>query len=116
MRAWSQSPMREAEGPSRLHNTITAWPDSGYPRRIAFIPGAPPPVAATRVPANRNRDRQENTCLPGTGESCRESLQPTLCFDAPGGHLAHRWGVLLRHLRLPRLGHQTRLFVDLDPL
>src|SRR5258706_4434911 len=30
MRAWSQSPMREAEGLSRLHNTITDWPDSGY--------------------------------------------------------------------------------------
>jgi hypothetical protein len=43
MRAWSQSPMREAEGLSRLHNTITDWPDSGYTRRIAFIPGAPPP-------------------------------------------------------------------------
>jgi len=37
--------MREAEGLSRLHNTITDWPDSGYTRRIAFIPGAPPPVA-----------------------------------------------------------------------
>src|SRR5712691_8333971 len=43
MRAWSQSPMREAEGLSRLHNTITDWPDSGHTRRIAFIPGAPPP-------------------------------------------------------------------------
>src|SRR6187397_1653341 len=43
MRAWSQSPRREAEGLSRLHNTITDWPDSGYTRRIAFIPGAPPP-------------------------------------------------------------------------
>ena len=43
MRAWSQSPMREAEGLSRLHNTITDWPDSGYTRRIPFIPGAPPP-------------------------------------------------------------------------
>src|SRR4029077_13424809 len=44
MRAWSQSPMREAEGLSRLHNTITDWPDSGYTRRIAFIPGAAPPL------------------------------------------------------------------------
>src|SRR5712664_183085 len=44
------------------------------------------------------------------------SLPPTLCVDAPGGHLARRWGALLRHLRLPRLGHQTRLFVELDPL
>src|SRR6266446_6512102 len=43
MRAWSQSPRREAEGLSRLHNMITDWPDSGYTRRIAFIPGAPPP-------------------------------------------------------------------------
>src|SRR5258706_12632946 len=43
MRAWSQSPMREAEGGSRLHNTITDWPDSGYTRRIPFIPEAPPP-------------------------------------------------------------------------
>ena len=33
--------MREAEGLSRLHNTITDWPDSGYMPRIAFIPGAP---------------------------------------------------------------------------
>src|SRR5712671_4061590 len=41
IRAWSQSPRREAEGLSRLHNTITDWPDSGYTRRIAFIPGAP---------------------------------------------------------------------------
>ena len=39
--------MREAEGLSRLLNTITDWPDSGYTRRIAFIPGAtPPPPAA----------------------------------------------------------------------
>ena len=30
MRAWSQSPRREAEGLSRLHNTITDWPDSEY--------------------------------------------------------------------------------------
>src|SRR5260370_42701348 len=41
---------------------------------------------------------------------------PTLCVDAFGGHLARRWGALLRHLRLPRLGHQARLFVHLDPL
>src|SRR6266550_4008489 len=116
MRAWSQSPMREAEGLSRLHNTITAWPDSGYTRRIAFIPGAPPPWAATRVSANRSRDRQEITWWPGTGESCWESLPPTLCVGALGCHLARRWGALLRHLRLPRLGHQARLFVHLDPL
>src|SRR5216684_4384018 len=44
------------------------------------------------------------------------SLPPTLCVDAPGGHLARRRGALLRHLRLPRLGHQARLFVHLDPL
>src|SRR5947208_1299033 len=31
------------EGLSRLHNTITDWPDSRYMRRIAFIPEAPPP-------------------------------------------------------------------------
>src|SRR5262249_6992364 len=46
---------------------------------------------------------------PGIGESCCESLPPTLCVDALGGHLARRWGALLRHLRLPRLGHQARL-------
>src|SRR6516225_10422898 len=44
------------------------------------------------------------------------SLPPTLCLDALGGHLARRWGALLRHLRLPRLGPQTRLLVELDPL
>src|SRR5260370_16513783 len=43
-------------------------------------------------------------------------LPPTLCVDALGGHLARRWGALLRHLRLSRLGHQARLFVHLDPL
>src|SRR5262245_7184062 len=43
IRAWSQSPRREAEGGSRLHSTITDWPDSGYTRRIPFIPEAPPP-------------------------------------------------------------------------
>jgi hypothetical protein len=37
MRASSQSPIREADGLSRLHNTITDWPDSGYTRRIAFV-------------------------------------------------------------------------------
>src|SRR5580693_5951237 len=56
------------------------------------------------------------TWWPGIGESCRESLPPTLCVDALGGHLARRWGALLRVLRLPRLGHQSRLFVHLDPL
>src|ERR1035441_10943418 len=50
------------------------------------------------------------------GESCWESLPPTLCVDALGGRLARRWGALLRHLRLPRLGPQARLFVHLDPL
>src|SRR5437762_12713470 len=45
-----------------------------------------------------------------------ESLPSPLSVDALGGHLARRWGALLRHLRLPRLGHQTRLFVHLDPL
>jgi len=44
------------------------------------------------------------------------SLPPTLCADALGGHVARRWGALLRHLRLPRLGYQARLFVHLDPL
>ena len=43
IRACSQSPMCEAEGGSRLHNTITDWPDSGYTRRIPLIPGAPRP-------------------------------------------------------------------------
>ena len=37
------SPRREAEGLSRLHETITDWSDSGYTRRIPFIPGALPP-------------------------------------------------------------------------
>src|ERR1700756_3785646 len=46
----------------------------------------------------------------------QKSLPPTLCADALGGHLACRRGALLRHLRLPRLGHQARLFVHLDPL
>ena len=45
-----------------------------------------------------------------------ESLPPTLCVDALGGHLARRWGALLRQLRPTRLGHQARLFVHLDPL
>ena len=30
LRAWSRSSMREAEGLSRLHNTIIDRPDSGY--------------------------------------------------------------------------------------
>src|SRR6202041_1792172 len=50
------------------------------------------------------------------GESCWESLPPALWAGALGGHLARRWGALLRHLRLPRLGPQARLFVHLDPL
>src|ERR1700719_3806306 len=54
--------------------------------------------------------------FPPGRESCWQSLPPTLCVDALGGHLARRWGALLRHLRLPRLGHQARLFVYLDPL
>jgi len=41
--------------------------------------------------------------LPGIGEPCSESLPPTLCVDALGGHLARRWGALLRHLHLPAL-------------
>src|SRR5258708_34318788 len=56
------------------------------------------------------------TWWPGIGESCWESLPPPLWGDALGGHLARRWGTLLRHLRLPRLGFQARLFVHLDPL
>jgi hypothetical protein len=48
-------------------------------------------VAATRVSANRTRDRQETTWWPGTGESRWESLPPPLCVGAPGGHLARRW-------------------------
>src|SRR3954451_19761346 len=39
-----------------------------------------------------------------------------LRVDALDGHLARRWGAWLRNLRLPRLGHQARLFVHLDPL
>src|SRR5713101_6519435 len=42
------------------------------------------------------------------------SLPPPLCVDALGGQLARRWSALLRPL--PRLGHQARLFVHLDPL
>src|SRR5438094_683709 len=45
-------------------------------------------VAATGVSANRSRDPQATTCWPGTGESCWESLPPTLCVGALGGHLA----------------------------
>src|SRR5579863_8555288 len=45
-----------------------------------------------------------------------EGLPPTLWGDALGGHLARRWGGLLRLLRLARLGLQARLFVHLDPL
>src|ERR1043166_5788812 len=44
------------------------------------------------------------------------ALPPTLCVDALGGLFARRWGAALRHLRLARLGRQTRLFVHLDPL
>src|SRR5215472_14330362 len=51
--------------------------------------------------------QQWKTWWPGIGESCWESLPPKLCVDALGGHLARRWGALLRHLRLPRLGHQA---------
>src|SRR5689334_22821066 len=74
---------------------------------------------STIGPGGRNpatRQQQWRTWWPGIGESCWESLPPTLCVDALGGHLARRWGALLRHLRLPRLGHQARLFVHLDPL
>src|SRR5512140_3234437 len=53
---------------------------------------------------------------PGIGESRWESLAPTLFADTLGGHLPRRWGALLRHLCLPRLGLQARLFVHLDPL
>src|SRR5215467_4584171 len=55
-------------------------------------------------------------CPTGICESSWEGLPPTLYVDALGGHLARRWGALLRHLRLSRLGHQARLFVHLDPL
>src|SRR6185369_16949129 len=60
--------------------------------------------------------QQWKTWWPGIGESCWETLPPTLCVDALGGHLARRWADLLRHLRLSCLGHQARLFVHLDPL
>ena len=43
MRAWSQSPRREAEGLSRLHNTITDWPDDAgerYYRQRVYQPAA----------------------------------------------------------------------------
>src|SRR6266853_4268147 len=55
MRAWSQSPLREAEGLSRLHNTITDWPDSGYTRRIAFIRSG-----SIVPPARANKDTNES--------------------------------------------------------
>src|SRR5262249_12773889 len=48
-----------------------------------------------------------------SGTSCSASSTPALCNDALGGHLAHRWGALLRLPRLPCLGHQARLFVHL---
>src|SRR6516164_534670 len=60
--------------------------------------------------------RDMKTWRPAIGQLCPENLPPTLCVDGLGGHLAHRCGAFLRHLRLPRLGHQARLFVHLDPL
>src|SRR6266403_1018530 len=72
------------------------------------------------MPALRNVEESKSPRMKAIrgapGESCWESLPPTLCVDALGGHLARRWGALLRPLRQPRLGHQARLFVHLDPL
>src|SRR6266850_1525353 len=72
------------------------------------------------MPALRNVEESKSPRMKAIrgapGESCWESLPPTLCVDALGGHLARRWGALLRPLRLPRLGHQARLLVHLDPL
>ena len=73
-------------------------------------------VRATRRNRKGTPQQQRKTWWPGIGESCWESLPPTFCVDALGGHLARRWGALLRLLRLPCLGHQARLFVHLDPL
>src|SRR5215831_13215618 len=80
---------------------------SRHRRRLCYTPQSP-----------GHPQQQWKTWWPGIGESCWESLPPTLCVDALGGHLARRWGALLRHLhlRLLRLGHQARLFVHLDPL
>jgi hypothetical protein len=69
MRAWSQVQMREAEGLSALHNTITDWPDSGYTRRIAFIDQSS--AGCSRSPTTVLR-RQ------GRGSRFRQSILSTL--------------------------------------
>src|SRR5690242_1076006 len=92
---WS-GPVGEALPPAR---------PSRHRRRPCYTPQPP-----------GHPQQQWKTWWPGIGESCWEGLLPTLGVDALGGHLARRWGALLRHLRLPRLGHQARLFVHLDPL
>src|SRR5712671_4072459 len=81
------------------------------PRRKADVRGTRLHAAIARAPATamENVVARNRRVMLG-------SLPPTLCVDALGGHLARRWGALLRHLRLPRLGHQARLFIHLDPL
>src|SRR5215467_16251867 len=73
-------------------------------------------TAAVRATRRNRQGTRNSNGKRGIGESWRESLTPTLCVDSLGGHLARRWAALLRHLRLPRIGHQARLFVHLDPL
>src|SRR6185369_3772880 len=80
MRAWIQSPMREAEGLSRLHNTITDWPDSGYTRRIVFIPGAPPPWPWVRASSGREHLSFWHFTL---FEAFRSSLRDLLVIRTP---------------------------------
>jgi hypothetical protein len=77
---------------------------------------AQPPSSVLHAAIARAPVTAMENVVAGIGKSCWESLPPTLCVDALGGRLARRWGALLRHLRLPRLGHQARLFVHLDPL
>jgi hypothetical protein len=60
-------------------------------------------VRATR--RNRKGTRNRNGKRGGQviGTSWWESLPPTLCVDALGGHLARRWGALLRLCACPAL-------------
>src|SRR3954451_9047800 len=78
--------------------------------------GAPPPSSVLHAATARGPATVMETWWPGIGKYAAESLPPTLCGHATGCHLARRWGASLRHLRLPCLGHQARLFVHLDPL
>ena len=82
--------------------------------RVTSVQTAAPPPSSVLHAAIAQDTRNSNGKR--GGPACPGSLPPMLWFDALGGHLACRWGTLLRHVRLPRLGHQARLFVHLDPL